>query len=43
MASCGMLTDATDPNQVPLTATDNRSGVTYSIDAFMFSGGCPGT
>ena len=43
MASCGMLTDATDPNQVPLTATDNCSGVTYSIDAFMFSGGCPGT
>jgi hypothetical protein len=43
MASCGDLTDATDPTQVPLTATDNCGTVTYTIDAFMFSGGCPGT
>ena len=43
MASCGDLTDATDPTQVPLTATDNCGTITYTIDALMFSGGCPGT
>ena len=43
IASCGMLTDATDPTQVPLTATDNCGLVTYTIDALLFSGGCPGT
>ena len=43
VASCGMLTDATDPTQVPLTATDNCGQVTYTIDALLFSGGCPGT
>ena len=43
VASCNMLTDATDPTQVPLVATDNCGEVTYTIDALLFSGGCPGT
>jgi hypothetical protein len=43
MASCSDLIDAEDPAQVPLVATDNCGAVSYSINALLFSGGCPGT
>ena len=41
--SCDEILDPTDPTQVPITATDNCSGVRYEIEAHQMSGGCPGT
>jgi hypothetical protein len=41
--SCENLTDASDPMQMPLVASDNCATVTFTIEATLFSGGCPGT
>ena len=41
--SCDEILDPTDPTQVPISATDNCSGVRYEIEAHQLSGGCPGT
>ena len=44
VASCEMLTDPTDPNQVPLGAFDNCDGeLAISIEAWPLSGVCPGS
>ncbi|MBK12654.1 MAG: hypothetical protein CL849_03905, partial [Crocinitomicaceae bacterium] len=42
-AACEDLLDPTDPTLVPISASDNCSEVSYSIEAFQLSGGCPGT
>ena len=43
-AACEDLLDPTDPTLVPISASDNCSPtLTYSIQAFQLSGGCPGT
>ncbi|MGB1073960.1 MAG: hypothetical protein ACPGYZ_07690, partial [Flavobacteriales bacterium] len=42
-ASCADIADPTDPTQVPLTATEACGDVTYTVEAFQMSGGCPGT
>ena len=41
--ACELMPDPTDPTAVPLSATDNCSGVSYEINAYNMSGGCPGT
>ena len=41
--SCDEVLDPTDPTLVPISATDNCSGVRYEIEAHQLSGGCPGT
>ena len=44
VASCEMLTDATDPTQVPLDVFDNcDADLTISIEAWPLSGVCPGS
>ena len=44
VASCEMLTDPTDPNQVPLGVFDNCDGeLAISIEAWPLSGVCPGS
>ena len=44
VASCEMLTDATDPTQVPLDVFDNcDADVAISIEAWPLSGVCPGS
>ena len=42
-AACEDLLDPTDPTLVPISASDDCGNVTYSIDAYELSGGCPGT
>ena len=42
-AACEDLLDPTDPTLVPISADDVCGGVTYSIEAYQLSGGCPGT
>ena len=42
-ASCDEILDPTDPTLIPISATDNCSGVRYEIEAHQLSGGCPGT
>ena len=42
-AACQDVSDPTDPTQVPLEATDFCGDVTYSIEVFTMSGGCPNT
>ena len=44
VASCEMLTDPTDPTQVPLEAFDNcDDDLSISIEAWPLSGVCPGS
>ncbi|MBK12653.1 MAG: hypothetical protein CL849_03900 [Crocinitomicaceae bacterium] len=42
-AACEDLLDPEDPTLVPLSAEDICGGVSYSIEAYQLSGGCPGT
>ena len=42
-AACEDIPDPTDPTLVPITASDDCGNVTYSIEAYQLSGGCPGT
>ena len=42
-AACEDILDPTDPTLVPITASDDCGNVTYSIEAYQLSGGCPGT
>ena len=42
-AACETVLDPTDPTLVPISAADDCSDVTYSIEAYQMSGGCPGT
>ena len=42
-AACEDLLDPTDPTLVPISASDICGGVSYSIQAYQLSGGCPGT
>ena len=42
-APCEDLLDPTDPTLVPISADDICGGVSYSIEAYQLSGGCPGT
>ena len=42
-AACEDLLDPEDPTLVPISAEDICGGVSYSIEAYQLSGGCPGT